>query len=579
MGKIIPTAGEFAGHEEVQSAYELVRSKTGAIVLLSAVLNLIALSGSIFLLLIYDSVLPSGSVPTLVVLTMLVAFLYILQAIFDTIRQRLMIRLSQALDHRVTQYLQRLEMQALAEGTSAPSGGPVKAFDGIRQYLAGGAPQAFFDLLWLPLFLFVLALMHPYLALTALAGIAVLVAWAWHSERVTERHSSEVLQLAEELGGRRASLRRHASLLVGMGAADRMTDIASRTAGRLGNAQSGLAERAALHTATGRSVRLFVQSAVLAVGAALVLAGQATGGIIFAAAILAGRALAPIDQIVGHWRSSVETKRYLRALRDFLAAMPVPTSTRMEFDSPKADLKLQDLSVAPIIGGDTLVSGLDLRVRPGELLGVIGPSGSGKSTLLRCLAGTIPPQDGTLKLGDVYYNQWDAARRGTFLGYLPQSVDLLPGRIADNICRFDSEAESASIIEAAKLAGVHEAILALPEGYETIVAEGGRNLSGGLCQRIGIARAMFGPSRILLLDEPSSNLDPESMSGLVNAIGKWIAARKSAIVVTHQPAILRDARNLLLLRPDHEPQLGPKEAIFSHLQALKPGGRNVARAG
>lgn len=557
-------------------AIGLVRSKFWLLVLLSSVLNLIALSSPIFLMLVYDSVLPSGNGATLAVLTMLVAIMYAGQAWFDMSRQRLLHGIANMVDAKIAAHLFRLETHAASSGRDMSDGGPIVQADQLRQFFTGIAPLAILDLPWVVLFMSILMLMHPLLALAALAGVALLGGWAWYAERVTVRSTESLVQLGRLKAAQHAISRRNSETVKALGIADRMAVSSERAHRRFVQAQTALAGRHAVHGSVGRAGRHFVQSAVLAVGALLVIDGNATGGIIFASSIIVGRALAPIDQIVTHWRSIVAARASGASLRRFLGEVQLPPSPSVSFKRPTASMTLERAEIVPVAGADALFPAFDLAIAPGEFVSIIGRSGAGKSSLVRTLAGITALRNGKIRLGGVAYSQWSEAVLGAHIGYLPQSVDLFAGKIAQNIARFDPEASSEDVIAAAENAGVHDAILALPEGYDTVIQEGGRNLAGGLCQRVGLARALYGNPALLVLDEPSSNLDPEGCEALLGAIQRWVKAKNSVIAVSHHRILIDQARKLLLLQAGEPPVFGLRDAVIAHAdmrQRVQP--RNV----
>lgn len=548
-----------------------MQSQFWLLIVLSAVLNLVALTGSIYLMLVYDSILPSGSGATLAALTVLIAFLYIGQAWFDMVRQRLLVQMAHSVDNELAGHFLRLETYAAASGRDMHDGGPLLQLDQIRQFFGSLAPVGLLDLPWVILFLAILMMMHPLLALTTVVGVMLLAGWAWRSETITVRGTKALTEFGRLKALRHGTSRRNAPLVKALGITDRMSDRTENAHRRFVTAQTDLAQRTALHGSVGRAARLFVQSAVLAVGALLVIDGRATGGIIFASAIIAGRALAPIDQVLSHWRSIVSARVAWSALRAFLNDVRAPDLPSVSFDRPEASLALERAEVVSASGNAPLFPAFDLYIKPGQFVTVIGRSGAGKSSLLRTLAGITSLNSGAIRLGGVPYSQWSDAALGGHLGYMPQTVDLFIGKIAENIARFDPESRSENIVIAARSAGVHDNILALPDGYDTVIEEGGRNIAGGLCQRIALARALYGDPPLLILDEPSSNLDPEGIEALLRAIRRWVAAGKGVIVVSHHRVLIDQANALLLLQAGELPLFGPRDAILAHANPPRRG--------
>lgn len=559
-------------HPPLASAIEVLRAQGWMILGLSAVLNVLALAGAIYMMLVYDSVLPSGSGATLAALTLLITFLYLGHGWFDMVRQRLLHRIASTVDQTIADHFLSLGQHAAAERALAVDGEPIREWDRLRQFLTSSAPLAILDMPWVVLFLILLALLHPLLGLTTAVGAALLTFYALYCERRIARQNTAVLQGMRDKGQTAYLANRHAALLRALGSSRAFRKRLHESHSAFVARQVEQAETQALHQASGRAARLLMQSLVLAVGAMLVIEGEASGGMIFASAILAGRALAPIDQLVGHWSITVTARESWRALQQFLEQHQLPRDPAVRFDRPEGAVSIEAAEIIATSGLDPLFPPLSASILAGSLVTVIGASGAGKSSLLRTMAGMTPLAGGTLRLGQVAYDQWPAEEFGRFVGYLPSTVDLIAGSVADNISRYASEVRSEDIITAARQAAVHNAILELPEGYETRLSDSGRNLPGGIAQRIGLARAMFGNPPLLLLDEPTSNLDQGSISSLLESLRAYAGRGNTIILATHHPLVISQSSQIIFLSQGTSPIFGPRDLV---LQQLSASGRTA----
>jgi ATP-binding cassette subfamily C protein PrsD len=559
-------------HPPLASAIAVLRAQGWMILGLSAVLNVLALAGAIYMMLVYDSVLPSGSGATLAALTILITLLYLGHGWFDMVRQRLLHRIASTVDQTIADHLLSLGQHAAAESALAFDGEPIREWDRLRQFLTSSAPLAILDMPWVVLFLILLALLHPLLGLTTAVGATLLTFYALYCERRIARQNTAVLQGMRDKGQTAYLANRHAALLRALGSSRAFRKRLHESHSAFVARQVEQAETQALHQASGRAARLLMQSLVLAVGAMLVIEGEASGGIIFASAILAGRALAPIDQLVGHWSITVTARESWRALHQFLEQHQLPRDPAVRFDRPEGAVRIEAAEIIAASGLDPLFPPLSASILAGSFVTVIGASGAGKSSLLRTMAGMTPLASGTLRLGQVAYDQWPAEELGRLVGYLPSTVDLIAGSVADNISRYASEARSEDIITAARQAAVHNAILELPEGYETRLSDSGRNLPGGIAQRIGLARAMFGNPPLLLLDEPTSNLDQGSISSLLESLRAYAGRGNTIILATHHPLVISQSSQIIFLSQGTSPIFGPRDRV---LQQLSASGRTA----
>lgn len=545
----------------------LDRSRRGllGVALVSAAINLLVLGGSIYMMLVYDRVLPSQSIATLAGLFALVTLVYVFHGMFEVMRSHMLSDvagdLEQALGPTVADIAHRL---AIHKPEEARVNSPQRDLDQLRSFIAGPGPGALIDLPWIILFLAVLTMLHIWLGVTALVGAIVLGFLTWLTDRSSRDAVGVIGNLALErhrIGDRQ---RRHAELIQSLGMRGRMTAIFASASQRLTEAQRQLSERTTLLGGIGKIFRMFLQSVVLTVGALLVLSGEATGGIIFASAILAGRALAPVDQAIGQWRNFTAARTSWARLNMMLAKVPTD-EVKLQLPAPSRDLVVEGLTVAPPGSERVAIQDIGFAAKAGQVIGIIGPSAGGKSSLVRGIIGAWPVARGTVRIDGATIDQWDSDRLGQHIGYMPQSVELFSGTVSQNISRFDPQLSSDTIIRAAQAAGVHDLILALPEGYETQVGEDGAHLSAGQRQRIGLARALYGDPFLVVLDEPNSNLDPAGEAALTSAIVGLRQRGAIALVVAHRHTVLQAVTHVLYIQDGKVRDFGPRDEVLAKL--------------
>jgi PrtD family type I secretion system ABC transporter len=538
---------------------------------MSFMINLLYLTGSFFMLEVYDRVLPSRSVPTLVGLIILAGGLYIAQGVLDLVRGRILVRIGSALDEalsdRVFETVVRLPLLAGGHGEGLQ---PLRDLDNIRSFLSGVGPSALFDLPWLPLYLAICFAFHVMLGVTALAGAIILVSLTVLTEVLTRKPSREAMVLATRRNDLASASRRNAEVLVAMGMAGRMAQRWTAANERYLSGNRRSSDVAGGLGATAKVLRMMLQSAVLGVGAYLVIHQEATAGIIIAGSILSARALAPVDLAIANWKGFVAARQSWHRLNKLLGSLPardVPTLLQ----DPCNRLSVEAVSVIPPGDQKIVVQDATFALEAGNGLGIIGPSGSGKSSLLRALVGVWHPVRGKVRLDGAALDQWSSDVLGRHVGYLPQDVELFAGTIAQNICRFDPEANSEAIIMAAKDAGVHNMIVKMREGYDTQIGEQGHVLSAGQAQRIGLARALYGEPFLIVLDEPNSNLDTEGDEALTRAVRSARERGAIVVVVAHRPIGIEGVDMLLVLNEGKVQAFGPKEQVLGQvLQRVNP---------
>ncbi len=556
---------------ELGEALRACRTAFIGVGVMSCMINLLYLTGSLFMLEVYDRVLPSRSVPTLVGLIILAGGLYVAQGILDLIRGRILGRIGTSLDEainaRVFDVVVRLPLVSGGPGEGLQ---PLRDLDNVRGFLGGMGPGAFFDLPWLPFYLAICFAFHVLIGVTALVGAIILVTLTVMTEFLSRAPAREALGLAARRNDLAAASRRNAEVLVAMGMSGRLT----RRWGKANQNYLDGNQRASDVTgglsAVAKVMRMTLQSAVLAVGAYLVIHQEATAGIIIAGSILSARALAPVDLAIAHWKSFVAARQSWHRLNRLLESMPARATPTL-LQNPSSRLSVDAVSmVAP---GDQrfIVQDVTFALTAGNGLGIIGPSGSGKSSLVRALVGVWLPVRGKVRIDGAALDQWSPDVLGRHVGYLPQDVELFAGSVAQNICRFDPEATSDGIIAAAKEAGVHEMIIKMREGYDTPVGDQGAALSAGQAQRVALARALYGNPFLIVLDEPNSNLDTEGDEALTCAIRGARERGAIVVVVAHRPIGIEAVDQLLVLRDGRMQTFGPKETVLSQvLQARVP---------
>jgi ATP-binding cassette subfamily C protein PrsD len=553
---------------ELGDALRACRSAFIGVGLMSCVINLLYLTGSIFMLEVYDRVLPSRSVPTLIGIVIIAAVLYMAQGFLDLIRGRILGRIGTSLDEtlnaRVFDTVVRLPLTA---GVRSEGLQPLRDLDNIRSFLGGMGPSAFFDLPWLPFYLAICFAFHVLLGVTALVGAIILVSLTIVTEFQSRQPAREAMGLAAQRNDLASASRRNAEVMVAMGMAGRLNKRWSEANEKYLAGNQNASDIAGGLGAVSKVLRMMLQSAVLAVGAYLVIHQEATAGIIIAGSILSARALAPVDLAIAHWKGFIAARQSWHRLNRLLEQMPVrPKPTQLQ--DPTSRVSVEGVSIVAPGDQRMIIQDVTFALTAGQGLGVIGPSGSGKSSLIRALVGVWLPVRGKVRLDGAALDQWSSDTLGRHIGYLPQDVELFTGTVAQNICRFDPEAKSDTIIAAAKEAGVHEMIIKMRDGYNTHVGEQGSALSAGQAQRVALARALYGDPFLIVLDEPNSNLDTEGDEALTRAVRGARERGAIVVVVAHRPIGIEGVDNILVLKDGRVQAFGPKEQVLA--QVLQP---------
>lgn len=548
------------------------RALTGPLVAIGAVSfisNLLMLTGPLFMLQVYDRVLASRSIPTLIVLTALVCALFAFYAFLDALRGRMTARFANVIDARISERLFAAAVQFKLITNAPKSADPLRDGDTVRQFLASPAPLTLLDLPWVPLYLAVVFLFHYWLGWLAVAGCLIITVLMIANE-ASSRKPSQNANSEQFLRQRQSDdIRLNAETVVAMGMLDDLRVRWRDQTDKMLLAQRAASDRAAFFSSATKGLRFFLQSAVLALGAFLVIQGQMTAGLMIAASVVTARALAPVEQIVGQWRSFVGARQALSRVRKMLLVKEAP-QREVNLPLPTRALSVKALATAPQGSKAPVIAGISFELSAGDGLGVLGPSGSGKSSLARALVGVWPSMAGDVRFDGSVLAHYLPAQLGAMVGYLPQRVELFDGTVAENIARFRRDASSDAIIEAANAAGVHSLISSMPDGYNSRVGEQGDLLSAGQRQRIGLARALYGNPFLIVLDEPNANLDSEGDAALTNAIQQMRSCGSIVIVIAHRPSAIAAIDKVIYLQAGRQVAFGPKAEVLQ--QIMQPGG-------
>jgi ATP-binding cassette subfamily C protein len=548
-----------------KSAEQLTKGFRGIFFFLfsmSGIINILALTGAFYMLQIYDRALTSGSISTLIAISILALGLYCFQGMFDIIRSQILVRVGARLDKNIAPMAHRVAIDMPRFGFStAESLERGRDVDTVRGFLGSQGPIALLDLPWMPLFLVFVYILHPYLGALVFLGGFILAMLAIVTELLTAKLSSAMQQAVVTRNTIADSNARNAEILKAMGFAGRAVARFNRANEDHLELQTRTNDVSGTLGAVSRVLRMILQSAVLGLGALLTIQGELSAGAIIAASIASARALAPIDLAIGNWKSVVAARTAFSRLKETVVAL-AEAGEPMELPRPSASLKVENITVAAPDSGQVLLSEVSFDLKAGQAIGIIGPSGGGKTTLLRALTGIWPVLRGSVRLDDAELSQWHDEALGHFIGYLPQEVALLNGTIEENISRFQETPDSQAIVAAAMAASVHEMIVRLPDGYRTQLGSLGASLSGGQRQRIGLARALFGDPFIVVLDEPNSNLDSEGEAALTAAIRGVRQRGGIAIVAAHRPSALAAVDLVGVIQNGRLVAFGPKDEVI-----------------
>lgn len=548
---------------DLQQALRACRGGFSSVGFFSLFVNLLMLVPALYMLQVYDRVLSTRSVETLLMLTLVVVFLFVVMGLLELVRSRMLVRIGNRLDLLLNERIYRSMFRRGLFSEESPSSQPIDDLTTLRQFLAGNGLLAFFDAPWVPVYLWVLFLFHPWLGIFATTAALVLLTLALVGEKVTKPLLSAAQHehiKARELA---ASNLRNAEVSHAMGMLPGIMGRWSRRRHHFLAEQSRANDRGEAVSSVSRVLRLLAQSLILGLGAWLVLRAEMTPGMLIAGAIIMGRALAPIDRLIGIWKGFVSARGAYGRLDELLTQVP-PEEDSMSLPPPRGEVRVEDVSAAPPGGQVPTLRSIQLAVSAGQHVGIIGPSAAGKSTLARILLGIWPPLSGTARLDGADITRWSREEVGPYLGYLPQDIELFEGTIAENIARF-GEVDSDKVVAAARKAGVHEMVLAMPGGYDTPIGAGGGGLSGGQRQRIALARALYGDPVLVVLDEPNASLDDRGEHALRAAMVALKRARVTLFVISHRVSVLKGMDTLLLMRDGQIHMSGPRDKVLAHL--------------
>ena len=533
----------------------------------SLAINLLYLAGPLYMLQVYDRVISSASEVTLVMLTIALLLAFMALAGLDAVRARVLTRASIRLDHKIAARV----MTAIID-RSASFGGArsqlLRDFDTFRQFITGMGIHAIFDLPWAPIYIAVIFALHPALGAFALGCSILLILMALLNEWIVKPPLTESGEAASRNYSFTEMSLRNTEVVRAMGMTEGLLKRWGRDRNRMLERQVTASDRAATMQSLIRFLRLSMQSVILGLGAYLVIERLATVGAMFAASILLGRALQPVEQVVGSWRNLVSARGAFLRVRELLSANPL-REAGLSLPRPTGRLLVEALTFVPPLSNKPILRGVAFGIEPGEVLGVIGPSGAGKSTLARHIVGVLSPSAGAVRLDGSDVSVWARTTLGQHLGYLPQDIELFADSIAANISRFQ-EGEDKEAILAAQMAGVHDMIVRLPNGYDTQVGEGGAILSGGYRQRIGLARAVYGNPSLVVLDEPSSNLDADGDAALTDCIMQLKQRGTTVVIISHRPSTIGVVDKILVLRDGVAEMFGPRAEVMSRLTRAVP---------
>jgi ATP-binding cassette, subfamily C, bacterial PrsD len=538
------------------------------IAVFSGVINVLMLSGSLYMLQVYDRVIPSRNTATLIGLSLMVLFAYLVQGYFDALRARMLCRVGTLFDAGLQQSIHTALATLPLRGVRPMlMQQPLRDLDQVRGFMSSMGPTAFLDMPWIPIFLIALFLFHPAIGMTALLGTVAIIAMTLLTERMSRGAAKAAMDSSAQRQVLADATQRNAEVIRALGMTDRFTARWSQANERYLRENMRATDVYANLGSGAKVIRYVLQSGMLGIGAYLVVADRASGGIMIASSIMMGRALAPVEIALSTWKQLVAARQGIARLRDICKATAAATAPPVVLPRPSRELSVQELAVAAPGTSRAIVSNISFSLKAGMGLAMLGASASGKTSLSKALVGIWPAQSGGVRLDGADLDQWRNEDLGRYIGYLPQDVALFDGSVAENICRFDEGASSDAILKAARIAGVHDIILRLPEGYSTRIGEGGMSLSAGQRQRIGLARAVFGDPFLVVLDEPNANLDADGENALTRAIQILRHNKSIVIVISHRPSALTALNMAMVLYEGKSIAFGPCEEIFARVRS------------
>lgn len=532
----------------------------------SAAVNLLMLVPVIYMLQVYDRVISSGSYSTLAMLTLLMVALTAALGGFEWVRSMILISASNRIEKNLRRRVSDATFKrALITGGMVSNAQPLNDLSSLRQFLTGNGLFAFFDAPWFPIYVFVMFMFHPMFGYAAIFAGIVMIALAYTTEKVTSKKLQDANTQSTSINNQISGTIKNSEVIAAMGMADDLRHRQEARFDKVLTLQTDASRWAGILQSLSKTFRMVMQSLLLGLGALLALQQEISPGMMIAGSLLLGRALAPIDMLVGTWKGFTLARGQYDRLGQLLAQIPKDAET-MSLPEPTGKLSVEQVMVVPPGSKNIVVRGVTMELSPGEALGIVGPSASGKSCLARALLGIWPAYSGKVRLDGADIASWNRSELGPHIGYLPQDIELFDGSISENISRF-GDVDPEKVVAAAKTAGVHELILNLPKGYDTVIGGAGGVLSGGQRQRIGLARAIYGSPKYLVLDEPNSNLDDQGERELVEAIRRIKAAGATVIVITHRTMVLQCVDKILVMRDGAAQSFGPRDQVLAALAA------------
>ena len=570
----------------MKSKFQLPQNEIGAVLrtfksafrtvgIFSAIINLLMLVPSLYMLQVYDRVLPSRNDITLLMLTLMMLGAYIFMSALEFVRSFVLVRVGARLDMQLNKRVYTAAFEENLKRGGGNAGQALQDLTSIRQFLTGNALFAFFDAPWFPIYLIVIFFFEPMLGFFSLGGTIILVVLAFVNEKVSKKPLSEANTMAIASSNLATNNLRNAEVIESMGMLPNLMHRWFKMHGRFLQLQAEASEKAGIVSAVTKFVQISLQSLVLGLGALLAIDGKITPGMMIAASILLGRALSPVQMVIGVWKQWATTRSAYERLNTLLTENP-PRQAGMQLPKPLGNISVESVTAAPPGSQTPVLNGVTFAIQQGDVLGVIGPSGSGKSTLARLLVGVWPAVVGKVRLDSADIFAWNKDQLGPHIGYLPQDIELFAGSVGENIARF-GDIDADKVIEAAKRAGVHDMILHLPKGYDTLLGDGGGGLSGGQKQRLGLARAMYGDPSVIVLDEPNSNLDDVGEQALVLAVQDLRARGKTIVLITHRTNIIVITNKLLFLREGAVHMFGPTQEVLNALNQQQQQAQQQAQ--
>jgi ATP-binding cassette, subfamily C, bacterial EexD len=531
----------------------------------SLLINFLMITPSIYMLQVYDRVVSTGNKSTLLMLSLIVIVLFITLAALEWVRSQILVRVSTRLEMLLNKRLFQVAFkQSLYSGGQRATTQSLDDLTGLRQFLTGSGLFAFFDAPWMPVYLALLFIFHPWFGWFSVFTAILLCIVAVATEKATTKMLSEANNISMATRGALGRNLRNAEVIESMGMLDKIRQRWMVGAIKVLDLQAVASSRAGLLTALSKVIRISSQSLILGLGAYLTIEREISPGLMIAGSILMGRAMAPIDLIIGSWKGFISARGQYHRLNEILRQIPADKE-RMQLPDPQGRIQLENAVVVPPGSKLPVIKGINLVIEKGDIVGVIGPSGAGKTTLGRAILGIWPTANGAIRLDGAEVFNWDREHLGGFIGYLPQDIELFEGTIGENIARF-SDIVPEQVVAAAKMADVHELILQFPEGYDTVIGASGGNLSAGQRQRIGLARALYGNPVMVVLDEPNSNLDEQGEVALEKALLQLKQRQATVLIITHRSNVLSKVDKLLILKDGALALYGPRDQVIAHLQ-------------